>query len=93
MVEGWESLPESSLPESYKSSPHLTTTQPQAHLNVNVEVADDPSHPDPIQDEDFALPQDLASLHDLPMKKVIELLIVTKKLYTMLYMFICTISS
>ncbi len=79
MVEGleWESLP-----ESYKSSPHLTTTQPQAHPNVNVEVADDPSLPDPIQDEDFALPQDLASLHDLPMKNVIELLIVTKKLYT-----------
>ena len=66
MVEGWDW---ESLPESYKSSPHLTVTHSQDHLKMNAEVVDDPTLPDLIQD-DSALPQDLALLHDLPTKKV-----------------------
>lgn len=62
MVEGWDWV---SLPESYKSSPRLTATHSQDHLKVNAEVVNDPTPPDLIQD-DSALPQDLALLHDLP---------------------------
>jgi len=50
-----------------KPSPHSNTLT--GSPKVNAEVINDPTLPDPIQD-DSALPQDLALLQDMPTKKV-----------------------